>query len=72
MQLEAVRKGAPGAFSARLGERTRPADTDGAVTPREALRENVDVLWPIQLGVSVASADGEIRGAHSPKKHVRV
>mmetsp|Transcript_62508 Transcript_62508/g.161010 ORF Transcript_62508/g.161010 Transcript_62508/m.161010 type:complete len:459 (+) Transcript_62508:95-1471(+) len=31
----------------------------------EALRENVDVLRPIQLGVSVASADGEIRGTWS-------
>jgi len=31
----------------------------------EALRENVDLLQPIQLGFAVAGADGEIRGVWS-------
>jgi len=31
----------------------------------EALRENVDLLWPIQVGIAVASSDGAIRGVWS-------
>jgi CCR4-NOT transcription complex subunit 7/8 len=29
----------------------------------QALRENVDFMWPIQLGVAVASASGTLKGA---------
>lgn len=31
----------------------------------QALRENVDLLWPIQIGVAVANYDGTVRGVWS-------
>mmetsp|Transcript_103470 Transcript_103470/g.297244 ORF Transcript_103470/g.297244 Transcript_103470/m.297244 type:complete len:315 (+) Transcript_103470:101-1045(+) len=31
----------------------------------EALRQNVDQLWPIQIGVAVAGSDGNVRGVWS-------
>jgi CCR4-NOT transcription complex subunit 7/8 len=37
--------------------------TDAQAQRYQALRENVDFMWPIQLGVAVSSASGTLKGA---------
>lgn len=44
--------------------RESPWNRTGAAT-YQALRENVDLLWPIQIGVAVTSSDGTVRGVWS-------